>query len=516
MTGEKPKQQSRPRYWGFDSDSRGKSEEESGKFRVDADVENNRLLLWANPMELEEVRNLLVKLGEISSEGGNRETVRVLDLPAGKDGDEVVERIRRHWPSMGPNPLVVPPQPEPPPKTAPPSAPREKSPTVPAAKSTPSKTVSFIQSAELVSAEPAQASPKSAAAASEPAKPAPPAAGPPQSAAAPAKSPKPPAPAESPPPITFARAPDGHWIVSSPDTQALDRLEELAARMSAAARVDYQVFQLKYAWATSVASILEDVFKDDKDSGRRRTPWWYEMEYGSQDTEKAPTRLSKRKPLRIVADSDSNSILVQGGDAGQLKKIDDLIKIYDRAQPVDAKSARKTETVQLQYSKAKAVADTVKDVYRDLLSSTDKALAGNQEQRRERFIRLSFDDDSERSQKQPTYKGLLSIGTDEISNTLILSAPAYLLEEVVKMVKELDESARPVADSVSVVKVGPGMSAEKVEEAVNRVFGDGSAAGASREQKKGQATPPAGPQNDRNRRRQGRSHNQNGHGGENH
>ena len=34
-------------------------------FRVTADIENNRLLLWANDDELGEVKNLLQQLGEV-------------------------------------------------------------------------------------------------------------------------------------------------------------------------------------------------------------------------------------------------------------------------------------------------------------------------------------------------------------------------------------------------------------------------------------------------------------------
>jgi type II secretory pathway component GspD/PulD (secretin) len=281
----------------------------------------------------------------------------------------------------------------------------------------------------------------------------------------------------------------------------------MVAQMSAASRVDYQVFQLKYAWASSVASVLKDVFKDDQETSQRRYPYWYDWDYGPpQDTEKPRSRLSKRKPLRIIADSDSNSILVQGGTAEQLKKIDDLIKVYDRAQPMDAKSVRRTETVHLRYSQAKAVADTIKDVYRDLLSSNDKALAGQQEQRRERFIRFSFDDEGT-SQKAPNYKGLLSIGIDEVSNTLILSAPAYLLDEVGKMAKELDEAAKPVAESVSVVKISPGLSAAQLEESINKVFGDGSTNGSARQAKPGQPPNQPAKKGSRNRNRQGQSHN---------
>jgi type II secretory pathway component GspD/PulD (secretin) len=540
MTGEKPKkQESRPRYYMFDFDSRNKTEEDSNKFRVDADVENNRLLLYANTVELEEVRNLLTKLGEIPTEAGNRSTVRNLDLPPGKEGEELVERIRRQWPSMGTNPIVAPPPTKPaePPKPPPATSPRdkEKMPATPTVKAVPSKTASFIESAETASVAPAQeatrtkisvstdvkpagnaadqdtgkkaAKEKTGRADAEPGNPAAgsgggskpmyPVAEPKTGAAE-----KPAAAPEIPPTITFSRSPDGHWIISSPDTQALDRLEELTARMTASSRVDFQVFQLKYAWATSVATILQDVFKEDQDN-KRRTPWWYDYEYGSQETEKPRSRLSKRKPLRIISDSDSNSILVQGGDAAQIRKIEELIKIYDRAQPIDAKSARKAETVQLHYSKAKVVAETVKDVYRDLLSSNDKALTGNQDQRRERFIRFSFDDEGGGSQKQPNYKGLLSIGTDELSNTLILSAPAYLLEDVVKMVNDLDEAAKPVAEKVSVVKVGAGVNAEKIEEAVNRLYGSGSAAG--RDHKNGQSATSQPKANERSRKRQNRA-----------
>jgi type II secretory pathway component GspD/PulD (secretin) len=256
-----------------------------------------------------------------------------------------------------------------------------------------------------------------------------------------------------------------------------------------------------------VASVLKDVFKEE-DSSQRRRSYYYDWDYygPSEETEKPRSRLSKRKPLRIIADSDSNSILVQGGTAEQLKKIDDLIKVYDRAQPMDAKSVRKTETVHLRYSQAKTVGDTIKDVYRDLLSSNDKALAGQQEQRRERFIRFSFDDESS-SQKAPTFKGLLSIGTDEVSNTLILSAPAYLLDEVAKMAKELDEAAKPVAESVSVVKIGPGLSASQLEESINKVFGDGTANGSARKGKNGQPPDQAAKKGQRGgRNRKGQSH----------
>ena len=108
MVGEKPKEK-RPRYYFFDSFNSDKKEEPTNRFRVEADVEHNRLLLFANPIELQEVENLLVQLGEMPADGGNRGTTRVVELPPGKEADEFLEQIRRKWSTVAPNPLILPP-----------------------------------------------------------------------------------------------------------------------------------------------------------------------------------------------------------------------------------------------------------------------------------------------------------------------------------------------------------------------------------------------------------------------
>ena len=72
--------------------------DKSKEFHVDADVENNRLLLWANPVELAEVEALLVKLGEIRATGSGAGNLRVIDGGDAKETQELIERIRRAWP----------------------------------------------------------------------------------------------------------------------------------------------------------------------------------------------------------------------------------------------------------------------------------------------------------------------------------------------------------------------------------------------------------------------------------
>lgn len=138
--------------------------------------------------------------------------------------------------------------------------------------------------------------------------------------------------------------------------------------------------------------------------------------------------------------------------------IEELINLYDQPLPSDAQSVRKQETIQLEYSKAEVVADTVKDVYRDLLSTNDKAFAGKGDRDQNRGFSITFDteDEKKKEQKTPKFKGSLSMGVDELSNSIVLSAPAYLFEQVKKMILDLDQAAAP-ASQMRVIKLGPGL-----------------------------------------------------------
>ncbi len=94
--------------------------------------------------------------------------------------------------------------------------------------------------------------------------------------------------------------------------------------------------------------------------------------------------------MKFIYDVDTNTILVQGGDPTQLKTVEDLIQLYDRPHQTDSNSVRKSKVFKIQYSSAKVIAETVKDVYRDLLSANDKALASNQQQKPKNESRVAY------------------------------------------------------------------------------------------------------------------------------
>ena len=251
-------------------------------------------------------------------------------------------------------------------------------------------------------------------------------------------------------------------MLESEDTAALDQLEELLHEAAPPKR-DYKIFYLKYSttWAYSVELSLKDFFDEDKKkSSSTYNPYFGRMMGGEEkDTTR---RLSKRKPLKFISDSDSGTIIVQGADAQQLKTIQELIDIYDKPPSTDGKQVRKTETFTLKYAKAPVVAEAIKDVYRDLLSSNDKALQNQKGKDGQKPPEKNYtfvygggggDDKGGKAQETPVkFKGLLSLGVDEVSNTIIISAPEGMLENVAELIERLEKAARPT-NTVQVVQI---------------------------------------------------------------
>ena len=74
---------------------------------------------------------------------------------------------------------------------------------------------------------------------------------------------------------------------------------------------------------------------------------------------------------------------------------------------------------------------------------------------------------------QVNFKGKLSIGIDELSNTLVVSTEGQnLMDNVSRMIKALDDAARPVQATVKVLKVGGNLDSAEVRKAVARALGD--------------------------------------------
>ena len=298
-------------------------------FRVLPDVKNNRLLLWASEDELKEVRNLISMLSQ-NSDGtfGDNRKVRRLDSRSSENIERLLEQLKATWP--GANDLEIQVQPAPEKKPADQQQEPDKSNVDKLTDSSPRRYWLTQAAGEPAAVEPDRGG--------------------------------------SPPPIKITINSEGQIIIASEDTAALDQLQDLIEQLSPS-RPEYHYFKLRYISAFDVVINLEKYFEDDLKEEDDDSYW---SRYQPKAAP-APMTLGKRPPLRFIDDDITNTVIVANASSSQLKTITEIIKMYDQPPVKEDYLPRKTEVIPVKYSRAADIAVSLKDVYRDLLSSKDKA-----------------------------------------------------------------------------------------------------------------------------------------------
>jgi hypothetical protein len=320
--------------------------------------------MWATEEEYSQVQALLEKLGEGSQAtvaGGN---IRILSVPDGAS-EQALENLKRIWPNLRTNPLRIDGLDAPPVEksarqpTSQRSA-RAENPTDRTANQreneankTPAIPRGIGLGAPVTFAVAALGGEADDAKGDDPGKVKPAAKLPETSDEARDRLEA--ATKQEPPSINITEGPGGQLIITSQDVEALDAVESLIQQILPE-KADYEVFRLEHASPWSIQLTLEQIFGIYDDSyGRRRG-----------------LSSSITPELKFISDIDTGTLLVQGATAEQLQKIGELIELYDKPETLEAEQQRKTEIYEVKYSQANAVAEVVKEVYRDLLSSNDK------------------------------------------------------------------------------------------------------------------------------------------------
>lgn len=467
-----------PWYWGGRRNK--KKEEPTNKgFRVLPDVENNRLLLWASDDELKEVDNLITMLSQ-NADGtlGDNRRVRRLDSRSSERIDLLLKQLQKTWPGKNELEIQVEPSPQLPKDDEPTDQPSE-----PNDSSVDKLTTTLPQRFWLAQTvgEPAETEPESPA---------------------------------SPAPIKITVNSEGQLVIASQDTAALDQLQDLIEQLSPS-QTEYYYFKLRYIDAYDVVLNLEKYFEDElNEEGERVRDWWGRSV--QTKPEPGPMTLGKRRPLRFIDDDMTNTVIVANASPSQLKVIRDLIKLYDLPRDPDDYYPRKTAVITLKYSRASDVATSLKDVYRDLLSSKDRAFQdkeGKQQSIGTRNLGYVFEDiqrakNSDKSAVVIGFAGVLSVGVDEVSNSLIVSSRAELLESITETVRALDEAAMPKT-VVRTYEMSGLVDADDIQKALSQTLGQPWPGGKPLQSGNGakpggQKAQQSGKQNQDGERRRGR------------
>jgi len=455
---EEEEQPRRPFYF-YDFRNQNDDDKPKKGFRVDADIENNRLLLWANDAELAQVQQFLAELASDAPQLSGPRPVRVIAPMGDQQTRRLLEQLRTVWPSLGDNELIIDDQ-----RGAAPAEEDEAEPASdPPAESSAAVEVGATAWRIVPVSRPGArfAELKLVAEASPASKP------PVETPASTKKS-----------PITVTITEDGRLVVASQDQVALDRLEGLVDELAPPSN-RFKVFRLSYAKAVDVYANLKEYFEEELsgEKGQMLDWWGFVQDTGPKED---GMRLSKRRTLRLIWDPPSNSILVANASPSQLYEIEQLIKEYDQPASADSTKTRRTEVVKVNYSRASKIATAIKDVYRDLLSSKDKefdsAERKQQGSAREsvtviRYNSANANDGPKKSAPLKVgFEGALSIGADDVSNVLLVSAQEEIFDGVVAMIHSLDEEARP-RTTVQVHRIRGSIDAEHLQKALSDALG---------------------------------------------
>ncbi len=441
---------------------------------VDSNVDTHQLFVRAEPKQLEEIRRLLVKMGEVhlaKQDPTSKRRIRV--IPFDGDAAQAIEQIRGVWPQLRRNEIrVVTPSAVAPllRQATPPKEGEKPAPGKDATKSdqengtAKSKEEGKGKANEKKLEGAAQFSVEDAPRATEKAENSEtkknqqendsnPAAKPEAPAPAPDET-KPKAAAADQPPAPVLIAPGDRSItIASDDPEALDQIESLLRAMSSRGSArgrDYIVFQLRNSSAERVAATLQQVFRTGA--------------FGGQ------TGVGSGRVV-VVPDERLNAIVVHANRSDR-ETIEELLRILDTADVTDTFAANKPKRIPVKNTEASRIEDMLRDIYQTQLkaggggrpipvpSGVSPQVAAAIQQ-------------ANAAREAP----LLTLGVDEQSNSLIVLAPANLTTEIEQLVAELDTAA--VGDSAKGLRVIQlqKTNSKRVRQALNLILEDAQRGG---------------------------------------
>ena len=381
---------------------------------IQADEDSQQLLVRGSKKQLQDIRTLLIKMGEtgLSPTGdvttqANR-NLRV--IPIQGDVEPTLQKIQDLWPRVRRNPIRVlrpgveapatEPQPQPKADGQFSVPPEENSPPAPDGPTPASKEPTESQAVEKATAA---ATDNTNAAANQPGQ-------------------------DEPSPVVIIPGTD-RITIASDDIEALDQLESILRATSssrtggtvASRNRDFSVYQLRNAGAEEVAETLESIY--DSRAGM--------LAFGS---------------VVIVPETRMNALIVYGGRTDR-DRIEQLLEILDTEKLPDSGRIFRTEVITINHADAEKVENVVRGVYR-----TEMTAGGSR-----RAIEIPTGIDSSvanvlRQINAASSAPLLTIEVQEETNSLVVKAPQNLIDEISELVTQLDEtSATNRARGVSLI-----------------------------------------------------------------
>ncbi len=416
---------------------------------VESDAMTARLYVRAAPDDIDEIRDLLVKMGEthLANSDGTGGTLRI--IPFSGDLSATLTEIERIWPRLSNHPLRsaqyaaghgpgravaadIRPEAlrrEP----LPAESPEDEDPEPMEKQTRRSVPRSLIQTVAYQQ-EPAAESPEKPEAkpAAEPTE---------------ASEPKPanaPEAAKEPAPIIISPGEDRITIMSD-DPEAIRQFEALLRALTPSAGAggrDVTVYPLHTANSTTTADLLKRIFRGS--------------DFGFGDL---------GGPV-IESDQRLNSIVVYAS-RNDRAVIERLLKVLDSDEIPESLVANRPRLIPVEHTDAASIEAVLRDIYQTQLTSGSPAQELPIPRGASRDIAAVI------QQINSSASGpLMTLGVDALTNSIVVMAPTPLADEVAELVAKLDEAAlNDTSRSVKVVRL-KSTSADEVQKVLEALIRD--------------------------------------------
>jgi len=323
-------------------------------------------------------------------------------------------------------------------------------------------------------------------------------------------------------PIRSRLVPEG-ILIESDDLDALDRFQnqimELASSASRAP-VPAVIYYLKYVNAGDAVKMLADLL----DGGRSLadTPGntlingdaysYYSGDYYGSFTEKKEGGITVTAgTATIVSDARLNRLIVQG-TAADVAEIDEYMKIIDKGTSLTTvETFGRSHVIELAHTRATDVAELVKEAFANRIATKAQPSAqpGNAQgnpsgdQRKpsnssDRGDGVNGQRDDQREVTEKPTRGRLpemTVAAHEASNSLIITGPTSLFEEVEALVRSIDTMSEqvveviPARDGVDLEAIMRRLNGETVEVRASKTSSSSTSSSSSNKSSKTTSKP---------------------------
>ncbi|MHB1038256.1 MAG: secretin N-terminal domain-containing protein [Pirellulales bacterium] len=286
-----------------------------------------------------------------------------------------------------------------------------------------------------------------------------------------------------PAPIIVSQSAGG-LMIASEDTAALDEFESLLNSLASQSATGsrYTIFYLKHAKADAAAETLGQILGATSSSSRGggggslmgnlagaalgdMGGGLVGSLLGAGGSDGGGTIFSGS--TQITPDLRLNALIVQAKPA-DLDNIEQLLQIIDQKEgPEDVLVAAKAQMIPCVNTRAEDIAEIVKQVYQDRMVSA----GGQQQQPNPADIIRALRGGGGRGGRRAEDIPKMSVGVDSRTNSLVVSAPESLFDEVKQLVRQLDTAATEADQTTRVVTIRK-TNSQSIQSALSAIGGD--------------------------------------------